>query len=76
MTKGSNFILVLLWGAVLAFAVYHGTELQKEFWDGAGSAPQQAAVAAYRAGMIVLCYVVGRCLSQSVKSISSIRYGE
>jgi len=69
---GANFFLVLIWTIVIGFAVYHGIEMQHQFWAVADSSPQQAAIATYRTGMIGLSYVMGRGLTEAIKLINSI----
>jgi hypothetical protein len=60
-------LTVLVWVVALFAVAFNGVELADQFWNMADSAPQQAAIAAYRTGMMVLFYAIGRGLTDTIK---------
>lgn len=67
-------LVFLVWIAALIGVIYHASEMHMYVWNaGDGvlnespSAVQQAAMAAYRTGMMVLFYALGRGLTDTVK---------
>jgi hypothetical protein len=69
-----SFLVTLIWIAALIGVIYHASEMHMYVWNaGDGvlnespSAVQQAAMAAYRTGMMVLFYALGRGLTDTIK---------
>jgi len=67
-------LVVIVWIAALIGVIYHASEMHMYVWNaGDGvltespSAVQQAAMAAYRTGMMVLFYAFGRGLTDTIK---------
>ena len=60
-------LTVLVWVVALCAVAFNGVQLADQFWNMADSAPQQAAIAAYRTGMMVLFYAIGRGLTDTIK---------
>ena len=72
-----SFLVTLIWFVALVAIGYHAAEMYAYIWQpDAGpltdtpSAVQQAAMAAYRTGMMVLFYAVGRGITDSIKIIT------
>ena len=67
-------LVLTVWTIVIVAAGYHAAEMFGYIWNtGSGplsdspSAVQQAAMAAYRTGMMVFFYIVGRGLTDTIK---------
>jgi hypothetical protein len=67
-------LVLTVWAIVIVAAGYHGAEMYSYVWNTGGgpltespSAVQQAAMAAYRTGMMVLFYIIGRGLTDTIK---------
>ena len=68
-------LILTVWAIVIVAAAFHANEMYSYVWNTGGgplsespSAVQQAAMAAYRAGMMVFFYIVGRGLTDTVKA--------
>jgi hypothetical protein len=69
-----SFLVTLIWFVALVAIGYHAAEMHQYVWNVGGgpltespSAVQQAAMAAYRTGMMVLFYALGRGLTDTIK---------
>jgi len=69
-------LVFLVWIAALVGVAYHAIEMHQYVWNVGGgpltespSAVQQAAMAAYRTGMMVLFYALGRGLTDTIKTV-------
>ena len=67
-------LTIAIWIAALVGVAYHAIEMHQYVWNVGGgpltespSAVQQAAMAAYRTGMMVLFYALGRGLTDTIK---------
>jgi len=67
-------LVFLVWIAALVGVAYQAIEMHQYVWNVGGgpltespSAVQQAAMAAYRTGMMVLFYALGRGITDTVK---------
>lgn len=59
--------IFIVWLFVLVLVGYQGNSLYQDLWGNGlplDSAVQQAAISAYRTGMMVTFYAVGRALTQ------------
>ena len=61
-------LVLVVWAIALFAVAFNGVELADQFWNMADSAPQQAAIAAYRTGLMVLFYALGRGLTDTIKT--------
>jgi len=75
--KARTFLVTLIWFVALVAIGYHASEMYAYIWQpDAGpltdtpSAVQQAAMAAYRTGMMVFIYAAGRGITDSIKVIT------
>jgi hypothetical protein len=69
-------LTIAVWIVALVLIAFHASEMYSYVWNVAGgplsetpSAVQQAAMAAYRTGMMVLFYAIGRGLTDIIKTV-------
>jgi hypothetical protein len=67
-------LVLTIWTIVIVAAGYHAAEMYGYIWTAGDdllrespSAVQQAAMAAYRTGMMVMFYIIGRGLTDTIK---------
>jgi hypothetical protein len=67
-------LTIAVWIVALVGVAFHASEMYNYVWNVGGgpltespSAVQQAAMAAYRTGMMVLFYALGRGLTDTIK---------